>query len=280
VQEADSRLAGQIAETEALLASDRTALDLASTNALRAAQKLAQLHRELDAVTNSAVSPRMETVAQLSVHAEHMRQRIREIDRASGLWRQLDSQRTTLREHKKTDRALHVDIKARTEYLEQRGDVLDDLNELFREQVAELGIPVQGTPSIDRDTFLPMIGNTDFEALQASGGGVSTALNVAYHLTLLAYSANRQNNFPNLLIIDSPRKAIGNTPADQALSERIYRRLITLSELLKVQLIVADNDVPLDNIRGAHRIELTADRTAVPGIRNTGVGRGTRVEDL
>ncbi|WP_155370020.1 hypothetical protein [Catellatospora vulcania] len=110
--------------------------------------------------------------------------------------------------------------------------------------------------------------------------GGSTALNVAYHLTLLAYSANRPNNYPSLLIIDSPRKAIGNTPADRALGHRIHRRLVTLSELLNVQLIIADNDVSLDVIGNRYRIELTADRTAVPGIRNTGVGRGTRVEDL
>jgi hypothetical protein len=88
------------------------------------------------------------------------------------------------------------------------------------------------------------VGDTAFEDLQASGGGASTALNIAYHLTLLTTALNIAYHLtllttaldhpdvllPSLLIIDSPRKAIGTVDRDRELGRRIYTRLATLAE--------------------------------------------------
>jgi hypothetical protein len=56
---------------------------------------------------------------------------------------------------------------------------------------------------------------------------------------------------------------------------------MTIAEVYdnKVQLIVADNDLPTDLVGASPRIELTSQRSIVPGVINTGVGLG-RVEDL
>jgi hypothetical protein len=43
---------------------------------------------------------------------------------------------------------------------------------------------------------------------------------------------------------------------------------------------VADNDIPRDIATSHPTIELTSQRSVVPGVTNTGVGQGQRVEDL
>ncbi|GAA3121515.1 hypothetical protein GCM10010466_10540 [Planomonospora alba] len=104
------------------------------------------------------------------------------------------------------------------------------------------------------------MGDPTFENLRASGGGASTALNIAYHLTLLTTALDHPDVLlPNLLIIDSPRKAIGKD---------------------RIQLIVSDNDIPAEFVTKRNTIVLTSERSAVPGVTNTGVGEGQRVEDL
>ncbi|MGP3932166.1 hypothetical protein [Nonomuraea sp. KM88] len=87
---------------------------------------------------------------------------------------------------------------------------------------------------------------------------------------------------PSLLIIDSPRKAIGTVDQDRELGRRIYTRLATLAEAYKdrIQLVVADNDIPAELVTTHNTIVLTSERSAVPGVTNTGVGEGQRVEDL
>ncbi|MEV1173929.1 hypothetical protein [Nonomuraea sp. NPDC049784] len=164
-----------------------------------------------------------------------------------------------------------------------RGAQLDDISAAFGDEVNLIGIPTDGTARIDPDTFLPLVGDTAFEDLQASGGGASTALNIAYHLTLLTTALDHPDVLlPSLLIIDSPRKAIGTVDRDRELGRRIYTRLATLAEAYKdrIQLIVADNDIPAELVTTRNTIVLTSERSAVPGVTNTGVGEGQRVEDL
>jgi hypothetical protein len=43
---------------------------------------------------------------------------------------------------------------------------------------------------------------------------------------------------------------------------------------------VADNDIPADFVNTHPTIELTSQNSVVPGVTNTGVGQGKRVEDM
>jgi hypothetical protein len=145
-------------------------------------------------------------------------------------------------------------------------------------------VNVNGRPTISPDKYLPKIGDSDLDTLQASGGGSTTAINVAFSLALFEYSVEDTNILlPNLLIIDSPRKGIGRTEqADQALAERLYNRLKTVALALdgRGQLIIADNDAELGDESDVSLIRLTQDDSAVPGVPNTGVGTGVKVEDM
>ncbi|MFG2135110.1 hypothetical protein ACGFNV_46325 [Streptomyces sp. NPDC048751] len=58
--------------------------------------------------------------------------------------------------------------------------------------------------------------NTPFESLQASGGSLQAGVNIAYHLALLECGLTHPDVLvPSILIIDSPRKALGSNPDDQ-----------------------------------------------------------------
>ncbi|MEV0586746.1 hypothetical protein [Nonomuraea sp. NPDC050310] len=281
-QNAD-RIQEQIVETEALLRADTAALEHARLSARHMDLRLDTLHREYDQATANTTSPRIEAVAQLSRYAESLRHGIDEAGQHIEMWRRLEEVRAQAAAYRKTDRQLKVDITERERALRARGAQLDEISAAFTDEVNLIGIPTDGTARIDPDTFLPLVGDTAFEDLQASGGGASTALNIAYHLTLLITALNDPNVLlPSLLIIDSPRKAIGTVDRDRELGRRIYARLATLVEAYKgrVQLIVADNDVPPELVTTRNTIVLTTEHSAVPGVTNTGVGEGQRVEDL
>lgn len=278
-----ARIQDQIAETEQLLSADTAALDQARRAAHMADTELETLSREYDQATTGATSPRIEAVAQLSRQAEALRQNVDETNRHSAMWRRLDQLRSQAAGHRKAQRQLQLDITEREKALRARGAQLDDISAAFKDEVERIGVPVDGTPRIDPTSFLPLIGDTEFEALQASGGGASTAINIAYHLTLLTTALDHPDVLlPNLLIIDSPRKAIGTSEADLTLGRSIYARLEALSRAYedRIQLIVADNDIPTDIVTSHTTIALTSQHSVVPGVTNTGVGQGQRVEDL
>ncbi|MDG4768031.1 AAA family ATPase [Solwaraspora sp. WMMD406] len=277
------RIHDQMAETEQLLRSDIAAHAQAQQVAGRADAELEVLHREYDQATAGAVSPRIELVARLSRETEALRQRVEETNRHAAMWRRLDQLRAQVALHRKNDRQIAVDITEREKALRRRGAQLEDIDEAFKEEIERIGIPVDGVARIDPTSFLPLVGDTAFEDLQASGGGASTALNVAYHLTLLTTAIDYPGVLlPDLLIIDSPRKAIGNREPDVALGRRLYARLVTLAETYgkKIQIIVADNDIPTGIVSTHATIDLTSQHSVVPGVTNTGVGQGQRVEDV
>jgi hypothetical protein len=198
------------------------------------------------------------------------------------MWQEQALLRTRAATHQAAKQSLGRQIKDLKDALASRSATLEELDEAFKREVRSIGIPVNGEPRIDTKTYLPTVGAVSFEALQASGGGASTALNIAYHLALLTYDINNLNVLmPRLLIIDSPRKAIGNSDADRELGRRIYERISTVTKTFgsKIQIILADNDVPEDIIT-TPQIRLTAQRSTVPGVINAGVGQAVRVEDL
>jgi hypothetical protein len=279
-----ARLTEQIAETESLLLVDHGLAERLATEADEAEIRVARLNEEYDRATDATVSPRIELVATRSTAIANLKEQLRSLDSAMEQWKRLEQLKGEAVAKKKEDNALRVEIREHEQRLSRNRVKVELMSHEFADEVAALGIPVHGEPRIDLSTFLPMIGNSSFEFLQASGGGASTALNVAYHLTLLRHSVGDPNvMLPSLLVLDSPRKAIGNSEADRELGRRIYSRLRLLADAVpdKVQLIVADNDFPEDIVGDVYRIELTAESSVVPGVLNTGVGEGSsRVEDF
>ncbi|WP_330358847.1 hypothetical protein [Streptomyces chartreusis] len=84
---------------------------------------------------------------------------------------------------------------------------------------------------------------------------------------------------PSILIIDTPRKALGSNPDDQERGWRIYRRFKALTDAYgsRLQLIIADNDTaPLpDDAFSTIKLDYYT-RPMVPGVAHPGPGHTTR----
>lgn len=77
----------------------------------------------------------------------------------------------------------------------------------------ELNLPWEQSAVIDPGTYLPVVDNTPFESLQASGCVLQAGVNIAYHLALLECGLTHPDILvPSILIIDSPAKRSAATP--------------------------------------------------------------------
>lgn len=283
-EEQRSLLRKQIRETEELLAEEQQAVRRAEEAASFAESNAAEAQRHYDDLTNGAVSPRVQAVAEASTMVESLRQHLLNIDQRTATWRKLGETETAVADLIRRRRRLDKDIKELEMGSEERQERLDEISEMFAAEVRRIGVSVNGRPTIGPDKYLPKIGDSDLDTLQASGGGSTTAINVAFSLALFNYSIGQADVLlPSLLIIDSPRKGIGRSEeADQALARRVYDRLKTVAQALSGigQLIIADNDAELGDESDVSLIRLTEDDSAVPGVPNTGVGSQAKVEDV
>ncbi|MCE7010021.1 hypothetical protein LWC34_45525 [Kibdelosporangium philippinense] len=279
-----SLLRAQITETETLLVEEQKALREAEGMASITELNAAEAQRRYDELTREAVSPRVQAIAEASTAVESLRQHLRAIDQRMATWHKLGESETTVVDLIRRRRRLDNDIKQLERDSPARQERLDEISQVFAAEVRRIGVNVNGRPTISPDKYLPKIGDSDLDTLQASGGGSTTAINVAFSLALFNYSiAHADVLLPSLLVIDSPRKGIGRTEqADQELATSVYGRLKTVAQALGGigQLIIADNDAELGDEEDVTLIRLTEDDSAVPGVPNTGVGTRVKVEDL
>jgi hypothetical protein len=279
-----ARLTAQVAEMATMLGQERAALEAAELRSAEAELAASEAQRRYDELTRDAVSPRVQAVAEASAEVEGLQRRLEAIDQRIATWRTLGDSEQEIVQLRGRKRELDRDIKRLEEQLEARGERLNEISRLFAQEVELIGVSVNGAPTISWDDYLPRIGDSDLDALQASGGGSTTAINVAFSLALLNYAVQHPDvRLPNLLILDSPRKGIGRREReDRELGQRIYERLRNLAQALigRAQLVIADNDAELSDERGVTLIELTRENSAVPGVENTGVGEAERVEQL
>lgn len=228
-------------------------------------------------MTRRSVAPHLAKAEQLTERRTRLTARLERLGEARELWQSLEQLRTDLNRIEAAHKECRRQIKRIKEELAQANDRVSAASEAFRREIQVIGIPGVPQPEIRQGDYLPYSNGVKFDQIQASGGGILTALHIAYSLSLVDVSLDDANVLlPAFLIIDSPRKAIGQTDDDVALSLRIYKRLISAAGSGRVQLIIADNDLPRDA-----RTELGASRytiedlnygleAMVPGVHHPG----------
>lgn len=160
-------------------------------------------------------------------------------------------------------------------YAVRRSDVLDSLNDIFGDGVAEMDLPwYAGDARIDRDTYLPIV---DGQGVERLGGGTRAAVTVGYHVSLLRYLlTKRVGDLPTFLMIDSPTKNISRNDWDTRFAQRIYSSFVDFVTARAgvgittdpFQVVVADNDLPA-SVRGHVLVhDFDHDRPLIPGLRN------------
>jgi hypothetical protein len=158
--------------------------------------------------------------------------------------------------------------------LEENTTRLADLSQVFNEVLGSLRDPWYREAHIDPKTYLPVVDGEPFDLLSV-GGARKTLVNLAYHLANLSMSLSEREGvlIPTLLIVDSPRKNVGEGALDRTVVEAVYRRLRTLQDASgdRFQIIIADNALPQTApswIRS--HIQLDYDHPFVPGVVHPG----------
>jgi hypothetical protein len=272
-----ARLQMRLDDYRALLDRDESTLAQQVSLTQLAQTHLERLQRQLDEMTRRSVAPHLAKAEQLTERRAQLTARLERLGEARDLWQSLEQLRTSLSRIEAAHKERRQQIKRIRQELAHANDRVDAASEAFRREIQIIGIPGVPHPEIRQADYLPYSNGVKFDQIQAPGGGILTALHIAYSLSLIDVSLDDANVLlPAFLIIDSPRKAIGQTYDDAALSLRIYKRLISLAGSGRIQLIIADNDLPRDA-----RAELEASaytiedlnyglEAMVPGVRHPG----------
>jgi hypothetical protein len=115
-----------------------------------------------------------------------------------------------------------------------------------------------------------MLNGQPFTAFSPPGGGIYTATQVAYWTSLLAVALRDPLSiYPTFLLIDSPRLALNTS---EELAAALYRRLVQLADAEpgRVQLIIADNELPAHYRRSYAEIDFTYDSPTISTIHHPG----------
>ncbi|MFC9246327.1 hypothetical protein ACFT7S_20725 [Streptomyces sp. NPDC057136] len=282
IQQTREALERQLQDAQAVREADAQVLAAARDRVQQADFLTTTLRRELDVQTRDIVAPRFDAIAGSSARVASLGASIDAVTQLRDAWARARSINQEVKDLKATRTRVQADVKSRTLALAARGQLVDDLSQEFFTLLAELHLPWVRTAVIDTKTYLPVIDGNPFESLQASGGGITTCVSIAYSLALLEFGLTHPDVLvPSLLIIDSPRKALGNNPDDQERGNRIYDHFKALADAYgdRVQLIIADNDtapIPSDTFS---TIPLDYNRPMVPGVAHPGPEHVHRAED-
>ncbi|NDU75685.1 AAA family ATPase [Actinomadura sp. DSM 109109] len=269
-----ARIKDQRSETQTLLDEDLRGLERAREQADAIREQLALVLTELEARSETPAHPILDEVADAAATLAKVESRISEIVGAQARWSSHQSLCDAAEEATTIAAEIAQKEKDLRLELEENQSIITELSEIFNETLASMRDPWYREAHIDAGTYLPVVDGEPFDLLSV-GGGRKTLVNVAFHLANLsmALSHPAQVMMPRFLIIDSPRKNVGEGKLDRSVAEAIYRRMRTLQDnyASSFQIIIADNEVP----RGteswiSHHVRLDHGHPLVPGVGHPG----------
>jgi hypothetical protein len=239
---------GQLADQLVELDRQIVVVDAQASEAAAAVRSrndlIVSLTRQIDERTAGRVTPRLQAYADAISTVERARAAQQSIERVLRQWDRAEDLQRAAAELGAERSRLEADIATQTAELDdRRREILEELNAEFQATVAAFGIPGGQAASIHPTNYLPMLGGRNFSEV-SSAGGIATATQVAYWLTLVTVATRRQDTlYPAFLLIDSPRLALSTA---EDIASQMYRRFVTQVSVVpgRVQFIVADNQLP------------------------------------
>ncbi|TXC98902.1 AAA family ATPase [Streptomyces sp. ISID311] len=268
------RLSSQIIETQSLLLQDANTLDSRTVEIRRVERQLAELTIELERSSSQLISPQLEEVQSLSMRIARLEAKLEQLEASSARWSNYSS---TLEEAEAaaSEAALVGEAEAELQLtLTGNRTRVPELSRVFNATVRDLRLPWYQSAGIDPDSYMPVVNGEQFEDLSV-GGARKTIVNLAYHLANLKYAIlHDEVAYPKLLIVDSPRKNVGQTAEDVAVSRQTYLAFMRLQadHGSAFQVIVADNSIPEDLPFEYSELHFTYDAPVVPGVPHPGEG--------
>jgi hypothetical protein len=246
----------QVLET-ARVANDRDAL----VNSLTA---------EIDSRTASRITPRLQAYADASAGAERSAVEQEALEQVLRQWDRAEELQVEADEKTKRRTQMQADLqRAERELTRRKSELFAELDAEFQSTVTDFGIPGVERASISPDTYLPLLNGQPFIEV-SSAGGIITATQVAYWLSLLTVATRRRDTrFPGFLLLDSPRLALN---AEQDIASHMYRRFATQVAVVprRLQIIVGDNDLPIGIDRNFEELTFSYDSPTISTVVHPG----------
>lgn len=245
---------------------ERDALDAVASKA----DLVASLTSEIDERTADRVTPRLQAYADAAAKAAAAAERQKAIERILLQWDRAEDL-TEKTESLTAERAsLQRDVaEAESRLAQRKTEIFGELDAEFQTTVADFGIPSIQSASIDPDTYLPILNGRPFREA-SNAGGIITATQVAYWLTLVTVAARRHDTFvPAFLLLDSPRLALN---AEDDIAGQMYRRFSTQVAVTngRFQFIIADNELPSDPGLNIAEIDFSYESPTISSVRHPG----------
>lgn len=202
------------------------------------------LTAEIDRRTSTRVTPRLQKYADAAAKVERAQAEQEALEQVLRQWDRAEDLAATAEELSSRRARLMAALRAgEAELARRKAELFSELDAEFLATVTDFGIPSIQTASISPDSYLPQLNGGPFTEVSA-GGGIITATQVAYWISLVTVAARRRDtSLPAFLLLDSPRLALN---ADTDIAGQMYRRFATQVAVTpgRLQFIIVDNELP------------------------------------
>ncbi|MET8092104.1 AAA family ATPase [Micromonospora sp. NPDC005220] len=265
------QLQDQLTEVDRQLQTVANQMAATARAEVQRAELVRTLSAQVEDRTQQRISPRLQAftdaaakIATAQAQQQLLENVLRQWDRVSDL----QDTETALRAERENVKAAIA--RAEDALADRRNEILGEINREFQETVTSLGIPGIREAALHPSNYLPVLDGEPFATFSPPGGGIRTATQIAYWTSLLSVALRRRDTlYPAFLLIDSPRLALNTA---ERLSAALYRRLVTQADANrgKVQLIIADNELPREYRRDYDQIDFRYESPTVKTIRHPG----------
>jgi rubrerythrin len=264
------QLRSQLAEVGEQLAVIQEQLGQTASAARDRTELVRKLTAEIDARTANRVTPRLQAYADAAAKAARARTEQELLEQVLRQWDRAHDLTEAVEELERRRDVLAARIRAlESDFARRKEEIFTELDAEFQRTVSDFGIPNGQAASISPESYLPLLNGEQFDRV-SSGGGIVTATQVAYWITLITVAARRRDtDVPAFLLLDSPRLAL-NTAED--IAAQMYRRFVTQVGAApgRLQFIVADNELPTEYEREFDEIVFSYDSPTVSTVAHPG----------
>lgn len=236
------------------------------------------LSADIDNRTTTRITPRLQAYADAAAKVERARAEQQSLNQVMQQWDRADDLAQTAENLASRRAHLQTTLKVMEADLSHRkNELFDDIDLEFRATVTDFGIPSIETASISRETYLPLLNGQPFKEVSA-GGGIITATQVAYWVSLVTVAARRRDtDFPAFLMLDSPRLALN---AEEDITGQMYRRFAIQVGVApgRLQFIVADNELPVGLNQSFDALTFSYDAPTVSSVEHPGPAHVTTLD--
>lgn len=265
-----AQLRSQLEEIDEQLVQVQAAQAAAASASEDRRRLVQRLSVQIDARTRGRVSPRLQAFADAARRVERSEVQSLALDRVLRQWDRAEDIRSAAEGIERERADLQTRIRSQeADDATRRAEVMGELDAEFQATVQAFGIPAGQRAAIGSESYLPEFGGRRFDRVSLAGG-IATATQVAYWMSLIAVAARRRDTkYPGFLMIDSPRLAFGNA---ERMAAAMYRRFATQVSVVpgRLQFIVADNELSEAYGRDFTEVVFSIDDPTVPTVPHPG----------